>query len=77
MYITFPTAPDYYNEISMDLTFDPQNLRLCISITSPDDGLIEGPEEFTVRLTPTDSNTPVPAPTTVVIEEDEGNKRFL
>ena len=56
----------------MGLTFDQDNLRNCVQINISEDGIVEGPEQFSVTLTSADNETLVPNTAIIEIEECGG-----
>ena len=45
------TAPEDYESVSSELTFDPMRSRACILVALQDDDLLESVEEIGVSLT--------------------------
>ena len=59
-------APEDYESISSELTFDPMRSRVCIFVAIQDDDLLESVEEIGVSLT-TEEDQVILSPDVAVI----------
>ncbi len=68
-----PLAGEDYAMFSTDLTFDPDNLRRCFTVSVTDDDRHELPESFDIVLTTEDDSVIIDDPTSVFnINDDDG-----
>ena len=70
----FPIAPNDYTFTETDLTFTPDNSRMCVNIPVTKDTVVEGNENFTVTVTSNDPTVQIGpnSNSTVTIVDDDG-----
>ena len=68
------TDPKDYTSTETDLTFTPDNSRICVNIPITNDRIVEGNENFTVTVTSNDTTvqTGPNSNSTVTIVDNDG-----